>query len=74
MKKMLLALDGGNVLKSCRDAMLDAIENRFSAYFRINLSNKELLLAAVTMPKFKTDFLEFETDYTIAKEILISEC
>lgn len=73
MKKMLTTLEGGNVLKSCRDTMLHALEKRLGAFFRINVLNKELLLAAVTSPQFKTDFLESDIHCMVVKDMLISE-
>lgn len=73
MKHNVKALDGLVILKNCRDAMLGVIENRFSGHLIINYSNKELLLAAVSIPRFKTDFIEEDSDVAIAKEILLDE-
>lgn len=73
VKHMLNSLQGGAILKACRDTMLQLFEKRFSAYFRIDSSNKELLVASMTVPRFKIDFIESEVFYIVAKEILISE-
>lgn len=74
MKYRLETLEGGNVLKACRDVMLNVIEKRFHSYFKIDYSNRENLLSAVSLPRFKTNFIEGDTDYETAKRILISEC
>lgn len=73
MKYHVKMLDGGSVLKSCRDVMLSIIEKRFHAYFKIGYTNKEFLLAAVSMPRFKTDFIERDVDVEIVTDLLFSE-
>lgn len=52
MKHHLLQLEGGIVLRSMRDVMLNAIDKRFGAYFQIGNSNKELVLASVSNSRF----------------------
>lgn len=74
MKHHLLQLEGGIVLRSMRDVMLNAIDKRFGAYFQIGNSNKELVLASVSNPRFKLNFIESEIDCLVAKDLLISEC
>lgn len=74
MKHQLENLDGGNVLKQCRDTMLKAVDKRFKSFFKVEYSNRELLLASVSTPRFKTDFIEKASDCAIARDLLISEC
>lgn len=74
MKHELTELEGGNIMKACRDAMLAAVEKRFKSYFRINYSNFELLLAAASNPRFKFDFIESDLDCDTVRRIMISEC
>lgn len=74
MKHQLENLDGGNVLKQCRDAMLKAVDKRFKFFFKVEYSNRELLLASVSTPRFKTDFIERDVDCAIARNLLVSEC
>lgn len=74
MKHKIKSLEGGRMTKACVDTMLNAIEKRFSAFFKIDYSNKELLLAAVSNPRFKTNFIEHDVDCAIVKEMFISEC
>lgn len=74
MKQNLQSLTGGNVLKTCRDTMLTVIDKRFKLFYKIDDSNKELILASISVPRFKTDFVERDIDCNIMKEILIAEC
>lgn len=75
MKHHLSGLEGGNLLKTCRDAMIKVVDKRFGQFFNINDSTKELVLASITIPKFKTNFIECKVDANmLAKNLLISEC
>lgn len=47
MRHRLNQLEGGSLLKSCKDTMLRAIDKRFGLFFNICDSNKELLLAVL---------------------------
>lgn len=74
MKHELTELEGGNIMRACRDAMLAAVEKRFESYFKISYSNSELLLAAASNPRFKIDFIESDLDCDMVRRIMISEC
>lgn len=72
MKHHLQNMDVSNFLKSCRDSMLNVVNKRFHLYFGISDSNKELLLASVSLPRFKTNFIEDNSDCLFVKSLLIS--
>lgn len=55
-------------------AMLHVIDKRFSGYFQINVENQELILAAMSLPRFKDNSFESEDHRRIARQILIAEC
>lgn len=54
--------------------MLKAIENRFASYFLFEESNKDLLLAAITIPSIKTSFIKEDDNIIFTKNLLIAEC
>lgn len=74
MKHELTQLDGGNIMKACRDAMLAAVDKRFKHYFKICHSNSELLLAAASNPRFKFDFIESDSDCDMIMRMMILDC
>lgn len=74
MRHRLTELDGGTLLKSCRDTMLKAIDKRFGLFFKIADSNRDLILASVTIPKFKTNFIESNVDCLFVQRFLVEEC
>lgn len=46
MRHRLQILDGGNILRTCRDTMLKVVIRRFEMFFKINEMNRELVLAS----------------------------
>lgn len=74
MKHHLQNLDGGSLLNTCRDSMLKVINKRFSSFFEINDSNKTLLLASISVPRFKSNFIEREVDCLFVKNLLFVAC
>lgn len=62
-----------NIAKDFKSTMLAAIHKRFQNYFVLNESNKDLVLASITMPKVKTNFIANDDDLIYAKNLLISE-
>lgn len=62
------------IVKDFKKAMLESIHNRFSGYFAFNASNKDLLLASMSEPKIKTNFIENDDDLIYSKNILVAEC
>lgn len=57
-----------------KTAMLSAIDSRFKNYFIFGDSNKDLLLAALTLPRIKTNFNAKDEDIIYAKNLLIAVC
>lgn len=55
-------------------AMIAAIDTRFSNYFTFNDSNKELLLASLTVPRIKINFIETDENIMFVQKLLIIEC
>ncbi|XP_055314626.1 uncharacterized protein LOC129575176 [Sitodiplosis mosellana] len=47
---------------------------RFEKYFEFTEQNKELILASLTVPKFKADFICSDEDFMSAKRLLVAEC
>lgn len=74
MKHRLQSIDGGPVLKTFHDTMLKIIDRRFEMYFKFTESNRELLLAMSSNPKFKTDNIESDTNCIVVKNFLVHEC
>lgn len=74
MKYKVSALQGGNLLQSFRKTALDAINKRFSKYMLVNEVSRSLVLAAVSIPQFKTSFIESVVDQRIAHQMLVDMC
>lgn len=74
MRYRITELQGSTLLQAFKRAALDAIHKRFERHLDINSTNKELVLAAVTNPLFKTGFIENPMDERIARELLQNEC
>lgn len=74
MRHHIATADGGNCTKYFQETMLKIIDRRFHNYFKFDETNKELLSAAVSTPKFKMYFIQDEHDFDTARRILTSEC
>lgn len=74
MKHDITRVEGGNLTQCLKEAMLKVIEKRFSKFFKFDDTNRELVIAAVTMPKFKTDFIQYDSDVDMARRMLMTEC
>lgn len=74
MRYRISNLDGCNFLKSCKKAALEVINKRFSRYLLVSYTNRDITLAAVVHPAFKTSFIENATDERKARDILRDEC
>lgn len=62
------------IAKEFSQIMLKMIDKRFKNHFKFDRENKELILAAVTLPKFKCDFIQDDNDLRFARNLLIDEC
>lgn len=65
---------GRQITAEFKRTMLLAIDERFVKYFEFSERNRELILAALTLPRFKNTFIASDEDDRIAKNMLISEC
>lgn len=66
--------DNSNITRDFKRAMPQAIESRFNQNFAINSTNKDFILASITLPRIKTSFIENDEDIIFAKSILVAEC
>lgn len=74
MKHRITILKGGKLLKSFQNTMLSVIDGRFSKYFKVDEASRDLVVASMSTPRFKSSFLQDDTNYIIARNMLISEC
>lgn len=65
---------GSNLLLLFKRTALDVIKKRFERYLSVNDFNHDLVLASVSIPKFKTDFIQNDEDKWKAREILLERC
>lgn len=65
--------DSTNILKDFKACMLNVIDNRFSHYFLLNESNRELILASTTLPSVKKLFIRSDEELIYVKNVLIAE-
>lgn len=66
--------EDSDIGRDFKKAMLSAINKRFENYFVFGDSNRDLLLAALTLPRVRTNFIAEDEDIIYAKNLLISEC
>lgn len=66
--------NGNTLLKFFQEAMLKVIDRRFSKYFEINQPNRDLVVAMLSMPRFKSTFIKEDTDFEIARNLFLTEC
>lgn len=67
-------IDSNNIVRDFKATILKLIDTRFGSYFEYNASNKDFLLAAVTLPRFKMNFIADDADKIYVKNLLINEC
>lgn len=66
--------ESSNIIRDFKSCMLSVINDRFGDYLSFNEVDKDLILASVTLPQFKTNFIASDDDTIFAKNLLISEC
>lgn len=66
--------DSNNIIRDFKATLLKLIDVRFSSYFKYDASNKDFILAAVSLPRYKTSFIQNDEDKIFVKNLLISEC
>lgn len=50
------------------------IKKRFDNCFKFNSENKDLILAALSIPNIRGDFIADDDDFIFAKQLMIAEC
>lgn len=63
-----------NLMRDFKQTTLKLIDNRFGSYFEINASNKEFILASMSLPRYKSNFIRSAEDKLFAKNLLLLEC
>lgn len=75
MKLRILQIeDSNNIVKDFKSIILKIIDARFGKMFDYSLSNKDFILSAVTLPRFKVNFILYDADKFFVKNLLITEC
>lgn len=74
MRYRITSLEGNGLLQAFKTTALEVIHKRFQRYFRINYIDRDLTLAAVSHPLFKTSYIENTIDERTARDILRDEC
>lgn len=73
--RILFANENGNaLLKLFQEAMLKVIDRRFSKFFQINQLNRDLVVATISTPRFKSTFMNNDTDFDVARKMFLEEC
>lgn len=74
MKYHISSQSGRAILTEYKRVMLKVVDKRFCKYFMFDMENRELVLAAVSLPRFKTQFIRDPEDERTAREYLIEAC
>lgn len=73
MRHHVSILNGSNLILNFKNTMLSAISERCSSIMEISESNRDLVLAAISVPLFKTQFIMDDTSEEYARTIVRSE-
>lgn len=63
-----------NVGKDFKLLMLQLISNRFSQSLKFDMSTKDLIVSAASLPRFKLNFIKNDEDKAFARYMLLDEC
>lgn len=74
MRYRISILDGSSLLQVFKTTALNVIDKRFGRYMGVNDVNRELILASVSHPQFKTTFLEDSDHKRRARDMLLQAC
>lgn len=66
--------DSNNIARDFQRILIKVIDERFGHYFEYNAMNTALLLAAVTLPRFKISFIKEKENVDFVKNLLVLEC
>lgn len=72
-RKVTMSITTSLVGERMKDALKSAIDHRFGSILKFNESNRDLIVAAVSHPLFKLNWIQNENDRSIAREIFQSE-
>lgn len=70
MRHHITQLEGSSLLLNFKSLMLSLIEERFTNQMKIDNMNCELVLASVSLPMFKTQFIFDDDEECLAQNIL----
>lgn len=74
MKHHVEKVNGNSIANQFKKSMIEVINSRFGNYMLISESNRDLLLATVTLPKFKCNFVSNDAEKQLVYQILKAEC
>lgn len=63
-----------NIGRDFKNIMLKLIDHRFSKTLDFDLINKDFILSAISLPRFKLNFIKNNGDKTFARNMLLNEC
>lgn len=66
--------ESSSITKEFKKYLLEVIHQRFDKYLSFSETNKELILAAVSIPKVKFNFIADNENIIYAKAVLVAEC
>lgn len=66
--------DSNNIVRDYKSLILRLIDVRFGSCLEINVLNKDFILSAVSLPRFKTNFIGDEDKKSLMKALLVAEC
>lgn len=69
-----LAVRSDTIGADFKKTMLEVIEGRFKELFKFNEQNQDLILASISVPAFKDNFIENDEDFIYSKQLLVAEC
>lgn len=72
--RVLQLASSSQIVRDFKTCMLDVIKTRLGQYLCLKEVDKDLIIASVTMPQHKTDFIESDDDIIFVKNLLITEC
>lgn len=62
------------ILQAFKKSALRVLKKRFDQYIKIDFESRDIVLAALSHPKFKTTYIEKDEDERKAREFLKNEC
>lgn len=74
MRHRIFNLCGINIMADFIEAMKRSINDRFKNIFQINDANRDLVVAALCIPRFKANFIADESLYILVRNMLLIEC